>query len=79
LRNVIAIEMHVTGSKISTKNETASSANDTRKGTVITMALTMTSPTSNIPQPKDAMKGDQSFLARFEEGSLAPEFQAVEN
>jgi hypothetical protein len=39
-------KMHANGLKTSAKNDTASSANDVRKGTMITMALTMTNPTS---------------------------------
>jgi hypothetical protein len=51
-----ATEMHMTILKISPKNETESSANDARKGTMIIMALTMTSPTGNVPDPEDAMR-----------------------
>jgi hypothetical protein len=45
------------GSRIGAINKTASSANDARKGTMITMALIMTIPTCNVPQLEDAMKG----------------------
>jgi hypothetical protein len=56
-------EMHVIGLKISAKSETALSTNNMRKGTMITMALTMTSPNDNVTQPEDAMKGGQCFLS----------------
>jgi hypothetical protein len=39
-----------------TKNKTMLNVNDVRKGTMITMALTRTSPTGNVLQPEDAMK-----------------------
>jgi hypothetical protein len=52
-----AIEMHTTGLKIGTKNETALSANDAMTGTMITMALIMISPTRTILQPEHPMKG----------------------
>jgi hypothetical protein len=57
-------EMHTTRLKTGTKSETALSANDARKGTMITMALTTTSPTGRILQSKDAMKqGSRLSLA----------------
>jgi hypothetical protein len=43
-----AIEMHMTGLKTSTKNKTASSISDMMNETMITMALTMNSPTSTV-------------------------------
>jgi hypothetical protein len=43
-----ATEMHMTGLKIGAKNETTSSINNVMKGTMITMALTMISPTDMI-------------------------------
>jgi hypothetical protein len=48
--------MHVTRSKTGAKSETVSSANDTMKGTMITMALTMTSPIGTNLWLEDAMK-----------------------
>jgi hypothetical protein len=51
------IEMHATTLKTGAKSETALSANDMRKGSVITMALTTTSPTNSVPQPEDTMMG----------------------
>jgi hypothetical protein len=57
--------MHVTRSKTGAKSETVSSANDTMKGTMITMALTMTSPIGTNLWLEDAMKrgGGQGFLS----------------
>jgi hypothetical protein len=52
-----ATEMHVTGLKIDAKNETAPSANGARKGTVISMGPSTTSPTGNVPQTEDTMRG----------------------
>jgi hypothetical protein len=56
--------MHTNELKTGTKNDTVSSANDVRKGTMITMALTMTNPIGTVPQPDGAMKGG-SRLSRM--------------
>jgi hypothetical protein len=37
----------------------------------------MTNPTTIVLRLEDAMKGDQAFLSRIEEGMLAPELQAT--
>jgi hypothetical protein len=72
-----AIEMHTAVLKNDVKSAIASSANDAMRGTMITMAPTMTNPTAiNLPV-EDAMKGYQAFLSQLEEGSLAPELQVV--
>jgi hypothetical protein len=73
----VTIEMHATGLKTGAKSVAASSVNGTRKGTMITMAPTMTCRNGNIPQSEDAMKGGQGFLSRLEDGVPAPECQAV--
>jgi hypothetical protein len=52
-----ATEMHVAELKTSAKRKTASSVDDTRRGTLITMVPTMTNPTVTILWPKDTMKG----------------------
>jgi hypothetical protein len=72
-----ATEMHTTRLKTDSKSEIASSANDAMRGTMITMAPTMTNPTTIVLWLEDAMKGDQAFLSRIEEGMLAPELQAT--
>jgi hypothetical protein len=60
-----ATEMHVTGLKIYAKKETAPSANGTRKGIVISMGSFTTSPTGNVPQTEDTMRGGggEGFLS----------------
>jgi hypothetical protein len=55
-RTSFATEMHMTRLRTGTKNKTVLNVNDVRKGTMITMALTRTSPTGNVLQPEDAMK-----------------------
>jgi hypothetical protein len=45
-----AIEMHMIGLKIGTKNETSPSANGARKGIMISMAPSTTSPIGNVPR-----------------------------
>jgi hypothetical protein len=62
---LFAIDMHVIGLKIGAKSEIALSTNNVRKGSMITMAPTMTSPTDNVLQTEDAMKGGggQGFLS----------------
>jgi hypothetical protein len=44
-----ATEMHATELKTGAKSETTLSVNDASKGTMITLTLTMTSPTGNVP------------------------------
>jgi hypothetical protein len=43
------IKIHASEFKIDAKNETTPSANHVRKGTAISMASSMTIPTSNVP------------------------------
>jgi hypothetical protein len=54
-------EMHATGLKTGTKNKIVSSVNDAMRGTMVIMALIMTSPTSTVLQLRDAMKGGSSL------------------
>jgi hypothetical protein len=49
--------MHAIGLKTGAKSETASSTNDIIEGTMITMALTMTSPTDTVLRKEDTMRG----------------------
>jgi hypothetical protein len=56
-----AIETHATGSRIVTKNKITSSVNDTMRGTMIIMALTMTSPTNIVLRLEDTMKRESSL------------------
>jgi hypothetical protein len=49
--------MHATRLKTSGKSETASSVNGVTKGTMISMAPSMTSSTINVPQMEVEMKG----------------------
>jgi hypothetical protein len=69
---------HVTELRTVAKNEITPSATVAMKGTMITMALTMTSLLDVILQLEGIMNGgDQFFLSRFEEGALAAKLQTV--
>jgi hypothetical protein len=46
---------------------------------MLIMTLIMTSPTGTVLQTEDAMKGDQAFLSRLEEGMLATKLQAIKD
>jgi hypothetical protein len=57
-----ATETHATRLRTVTKNKIAPSVNVAMRGTMIIMALTMTSPTNVVLRLEDAMKGNQAFL-----------------
>jgi hypothetical protein len=57
-----ATETHETRLRTVTKNKIAPSVNAAMRGTMIIMALTMTSPTNVVLRLEDAMKGNQAFL-----------------
>jgi hypothetical protein len=64
--------MHVARSRTAAKTETTLS--DATRGTMIYMALTMTSPHNVI-----LCHGNQAILSRLEEGTLATKLQAIRN
>jgi hypothetical protein len=70
---LFTIEMHATGLRTSAKNKTASSVNDAMRGTVVTMAPTMTNPIDTVLLLEDALKGSLAFLSQLQDGTLAPE------
>jgi hypothetical protein len=54
-------ETHTIRSRTGIKNETVSSLNDVRNGTVTTMALITLISSNNVPQSEDAMKGESEL------------------
>jgi hypothetical protein len=55
------IEMLTVGSKIGAKNNIMPNRNDMTRGTMITMALSMTSLTNSTPLKEGAMKESKPF------------------
>jgi hypothetical protein len=67
------VEMHASGLKTSAKIRSVKGKNSAKKGTMITMTLTMTDLSRSGTYPR----GRQGVLPRFKAGPMANEFQDI--